>query len=67
MASDFPDSLVQRYVSVPCPSGNHPRSIVTFRNHTVAVMFCIPCGAAWTEPVTHPDIRALAVDRTLPR
>ena len=57
-----PDSLVQRYVNIPCPSGKHGRSIVTFRNHTVAAMFCIPCEAAWTEPTTHPELRRLGLD-----
>jgi hypothetical protein len=50
-------------VSIPCPSGKHSRSIVTFRNHTVAAMFCLPCEEAWTEPTTHPEIRAMAIDR----
>ena len=66
MATSQPDnSLVQRYVNVPCPSGLHYRSIVTFRNHTLAVMFCIPCEQAWTEPTTHPEIQGLGIDRTL--
>ena len=34
--------FIHRYVDIPCPSGKHRRSIVTFRNHTVAAMFCIP-------------------------
>ena len=60
------NTLVHREVNVPCPSGNHQRSIVTFRNHTVAVMFCVPCEEAWTEPITHPEIRAMAIDRARP-
>jgi len=35
---------------------------VTFRNHTVAAMFCIPCEYAWTEPTSHPLLRSLGVD-----
>ena len=64
MASSQPSNvLVHRQVNVPCPSGIHLQSIVTFRNHTVAVMFCVPCEAAWTEAITHPDIQAMAIDR----
>ena len=59
---DQPDTFVQRYVTITCPSGKHLRSIVTFRNHTVAAMFCIPCEVAWTESTSHPEIRELSVD-----
>ena len=62
-STQLPNVLVHRQVDVPCPSGKHPQSIVTFRNHTVAVMFCVPCEEAWTEPITHPEIRARAIDR----
>ena len=55
--------LVHRYVNVPCPSGKHQRSIVTFRDHTVAAMFCIPCEYAWAEPTTHPALRNVGLDR----
>jgi hypothetical protein len=54
--------LVNRYVNVPCPSGKHHRSIVTFRNHTVAAMFCIDCEVAWTEPTSHPQLRDIGLD-----
>jgi hypothetical protein len=66
MASSQPyneNVLVHRQVNIPCPSGKHTRSIVTFRNHVVAVMFCLPCEQAWTEPTTHPEIQAIAIDR----
>ena len=56
------NTLVQRYVDVPCPSGKHQRSVVTFRNHSVAAMFCIPCEYAWTEPTTHPALRSVGID-----
>jgi hypothetical protein len=56
------DILDNRYVNVPCPSRKHKSSIVTFRNHSVAAMFCIPCEHAWTESTEHPELRALAVD-----
>ena len=63
MATRFPtNSLVQRYVNIPCPSGKHQRSIVTFRNHTVAAMFCIVCEAAWTQSTDHPEFRHLGID-----
>jgi hypothetical protein len=68
MAPSQPDHsnvLVHRQVNIPCPSGKHTRSIVTLRNHVVAVMFCLPCEQAWTEPTTHPEIRAMAVDRQM--
>jgi hypothetical protein len=55
--------LVQRYVDVPCPNGKHRRSICTFRNHTVAAMFCLPCEHAWTEPTSHPGLQNLGLDR----
>jgi len=54
-----------RYVNITCPSGKHARSIVAFRNHTVAVMFCEPCELSWTVPTSHPEIRPLPIDRTM--
>jgi hypothetical protein len=59
-----PDSLDDRYVNIPCPSGKHLRSLVTFRNHTVATMFCLECEVAWTEPGTRAELRHIALDRT---
>lgn len=56
------DSLIHRYVKVPCPSGKHRQSILTFRNHTVAAMFCALCGVVWTEPTTHPALRDIGLD-----
>ena len=47
------------YVSIPCPSGKHHQSIVTFRDHTVAALFCVPCEYAWAEPTSHPALRDL--------
>ena len=64
MAEIPPDTLTRRYVAIPCPSGKHERSLVTFRNHAVAALFCIPCEAAWTESTRHPEIAAMLVDRT---
>ena len=55
--------IVHRYVDVPCPSGKHQRSLVTFRNHTVAAMFCMPCEHAWTEPTTHPALLNMPIDK----
>jgi hypothetical protein len=63
--SDYRNVLVHRQVNIPCPSGKHSRSLVTFRNHVVAVLFCLPCEQAWTEPTTHPEIQALSVDRQM--
>ena len=56
------DTLINRHVNIPCPSGKHTRSLVTFRNHSVAAMFCIPCEHAWTESTDHPELRNLALD-----
>ena len=56
------NQIVHRSVDIPCPSGKHKRSLVTFRNHTVAAMFCLPCETAWTESTSHPELRNLAVD-----
>jgi hypothetical protein len=56
------DAFVQRYIDVPCPSGKHQRSMLTFRSHTVACMFCVPCEHGWTEPNTHPALCGLATD-----
>ena len=64
MANDM-NILVHRYVNIPCPSGKHQRSLVTFRNHTVAAMFCMPCEHAWTEQTTHPELRNVALDRAV--
>jgi hypothetical protein len=44
----------------------HLRSICTFRNHTVAAMFCIPCEHAWIESTSHPALRDFHLDR-MPR
>ena len=68
MAPSQPDHgnvLVHRQVNISCPSGKHTRCIVTLRNHVVAVMFCLPCEQAWTEPTTHPEIHAMAIDRRM--
>ncbi len=60
------DSAIQvptlRYVDIPCPSGSHQRSLLTFRDHTVAAMFCIPCDASWTESTQHPALRYVGLD-----
>lgn len=56
------NSLVHRYVNIPCPSGKHHRSVLTFRNHTVAALFCIPCEVAWTESTTRPELRDVGLD-----
>jgi len=56
---------INRYVDIPCPSGKHRRSVVTFRNHTVAALFCIPCEHAWTESTDHPALRDLQLDIAL--
>jgi hypothetical protein len=64
MADVQSNIFVQRYVNVPCPSGKHKRSVCTFRNHSVAAMFCIPCEYAWTEPTSHPALRDIGLDRT---
>jgi hypothetical protein len=53
---------VHRYVKIPCLTGKHKRSIVTFRYHTVAAMFCIPCERAWTEPTNRPELREIPLD-----
>ena len=58
-----PNQIVHRYVDIPCPSGKHRRSLVTFRNHTVAAMFCIPCEYAWTEPTSHPELLNMPLDK----
>ena len=57
------NTLVQRYVNISCPSGKRQRSIVTFRNHDVAAMFCIPCEEAWTEPTQRDELRNMSLDR----
>jgi hypothetical protein len=60
--SDSPNTPLPRYVNVPCPSKKHSRSVLTFRDHTVAAMFCIPCEHAWAEPTTHPELRSIGLD-----
>ena len=62
-----PNTLIHRYVDIPCPAGKHKRSVVTFRNHTVAAMFCIPCEFAWTESTDHPELRIIGLDGALAR
>ena len=66
MAREIPEnSLVHRYVNIPCPGGMHETSIVTFKNHSLAVMFCIPCEAVWTVPTNHPELEHIDRDRPL--
>ena len=60
--TQLPNQSVHRMVDVPCPSGKHQRSLLTFRNHTVAAMFCMPCEYAWTEPTTHPALLNMPLD-----
>ena len=55
--------LIRRYANIPCPSGKHKRSLITFRNHTVAAMFCIPCEVAWTLSTSHPELRNTGLDK----
>jgi len=64
-AVDSPPSnvVVHRYVNIPCPGGKHPRSVVRFRNHTVAAMFCILSEVAWVEQTLHPELRNLGLDK----
>ena len=64
--TDLRTHIVPRYVDIPCPSGKHEQSLVTFRNHTTAAMFCIPCEHAWTESTTHPELRHLGLDLKQP-
>ncbi len=54
--------FLQRCVDVPCPSGKHQRSMLTYRSDSIAAMFCVPCQKGWTEPTTHPALRDLAID-----
>jgi hypothetical protein len=54
--------VASRYVNIPCPSGKHQQSIVTFRDHTVSALFCIPCEHAWTESSSHPELEHLLLD-----
>jgi hypothetical protein len=63
-STQSPGVFLHRSVPIPCPSGKHQQSIVTFRNHTVAAMFCMPCEHAWTEPTTHPELRCLPLDKS---
>jgi hypothetical protein len=66
MASEStPNSIVHRYIDIACPSGKHRQSIVTFRNHTVAAMFCIPCELAWTELTSRKELRDVGLDRPI--
>jgi hypothetical protein len=51
-----------RYVDIPCPSGKHKRSMLTFRGHNAGVLFCQPCEHGWTEPATHPALRHIVAD-----
>ena len=57
-----PALTATRYVDIPCPSGKHQQSIVTFRNHSVCALFCIPCEHAWTESSSHPELEHRPLD-----
>ena len=58
------NSLVRRLVKISCPSGKHSETLVTFRNHSVAAMFCFQCEVAWTESVRHPELAEMERDET---
>ena len=58
-----PNTIIHRRVNIPCPSGKHKQSLVTFRNHTVAAMFCIPCEVAWTLSTSHPQLKNIGLDK----
>jgi hypothetical protein len=49
------------YVPISCPSGKHSRSIVAFRDHTVATLFCLPCERAWSVETSHAALADLPV------
>jgi hypothetical protein len=57
------NQILQRYVDIPCPSGKHPRSLVTFRNHNVAAMLCIPCEVAWIETSKNLEMKDVGLER----
>lgn len=61
--TELKNVIVHLYVDIPCPSGKHARSLVTFRNHTVAALFCMPCEHAWTEATTHPALQNMPLDK----
>ena len=42
----------------------HRRSIVTFRNHFVTVLFCPPCEHGWTESADHPSLSLIDIKRS---
>jgi len=58
--------IVHRYVNIPCPSGKHSRCVVTFRDHTVAAMCCIPCEVPWVEPTSRQELRDLGCWTNVP-
>jgi hypothetical protein len=49
-------------VAIPCPSGKHPRSIVTYIGHVNVVMFCRECEEAWEVAASHPALRGMRMD-----
>ena len=49
------ESVADRWVKVPCPTGMHEWSIVTFRDHTVVALLCVPCEVGWTQSSEHPE------------
>lgn len=52
------------YVDIPCLSGKHQRSMVTFRNSFVAVMFCPSCEHGWIESGDHPSLSLIDIKRS---
>jgi hypothetical protein len=55
--------LVHATSMSPAQAGSIGGRFGTFRNHTVAAMFCLPCEHAWTEPTSHPGLQNLGLDR----
>jgi hypothetical protein len=37
------------------------QSIVTFRDHNIAALLCVPCDHAWTENASHPALSDLPI------
>ena len=65
VVEQVPDAREAECDAVLLKARSAGKSLVTFRNHTVAAMFSLPCEHAWTEPTTPPELRTVRLDRVM--
>ena len=60
--SGLADRMSPVIVPIPCPSGKHSSSILSYRDFNMAALFCWPCEVAWTVSPFHPEIQHIPTE-----